>query len=58
MDKKYAEPYRGLGELYEDWERYGDAVNAYNTYLKLAPRASDRGKIERKISSLKRKAAR
>lgn len=58
MDKKYAEPYRGLGELYEDWERYGDAVKAYSTYLRLAPRASDRGKIERKINSLKRKAAR
>ena len=58
MDKKYAEPYRGLGELYDDWERYEDAVEAYQTYLKLAPKARDRRNIERKLKTLKRKAAR
>jgi tetratricopeptide (TPR) repeat protein len=58
MDRKYAEPYRGLGELYDDWERYDDAVKAYRTYLKLAPKASDGRKIERKIKALERKAVR
>ncbi len=57
-DKKYAMPYRGLGELYEDWERYDDAVNAYQKYLKLASKAKDKKKIKRKIGTLKRKARR
>jgi tetratricopeptide (TPR) repeat protein len=51
-------PFRGLGELYEDWERYQEAVNAYEKYLKLQPNAKDRGKIENKIKILKRKASR
>ena len=38
-DPKYALPYRGLGELYEDSERYGDAAKAYQKYVKLAPKA-------------------
>jgi predicted Zn-dependent protease len=58
MNKRYAEPYRGLGELYDDWERYEDAVEAYQSYLKLAPKAQDRRNIERKLKTLKRKAAR
>ncbi|UCG78480.1 MAG: M48 family metalloprotease [Nitrospirota bacterium] len=58
MDKKYAEPYRGLGELYEDWDRYGDAASAYQTYLKLAPKAKDSAKLKRKITTLKKKASR
>lgn len=57
-DDRYALPYRGLGELYEDWERYGDAVKAYQGYVKRAPAAGDRKRIERKIETLKRKAAR
>ncbi len=57
-DKKYAMPYKGLGELYEDWERYDDAVNAYQKYLKLAPRAKDKKKIKRKVDTLKRKVRR
>ncbi len=55
-DRKYAAPWKALGELYEDWERYDDAVAAYNGYLKSAPSARDRKKIQRKIKSLKRKA--
>jgi len=58
LDKRYALPYRGLAELYEDWERYEDALEAYQTYLKLAPKASDRRNVERKLKTLKRKAAR
>jgi hypothetical protein len=58
LDTSYAAPYRGLGELYEDWERYGDAAAAYRQYLKRAPSVSDRGRIERKIDILERKANR
>ncbi|HXH72646.1 MAG TPA: M48 family metalloprotease [Mariprofundaceae bacterium] len=57
QDPSFAPAYRGLGELYEDWERYGDAAQAYRSYLKLAPKA-ERPSIERKIKLLKRKAAR
>jgi tetratricopeptide (TPR) repeat protein len=58
LDPHYALPYRGLGELYEDWERYEEAAQAYEKYVKLAPRAKDRRRIERKIRVLKRKASR
>ncbi len=55
-DRKYAASWKALGELYEDWERYEDAMAAYRGYLKSAPSARDRKKIQRKIKSLKRKA--
>ncbi len=55
-DRGYSAPWKALGELYEDWERYEDAVAAYEGYLKSAPSARDRKKIQRKIKSLKRKA--
>jgi len=58
LDSKYAMPYKGMGELYDDWERYDDAVEAYRTYLKLNPKAADRKRIERKIKVLERKANR
>ena len=58
LDKIYALPYKGLGELYEDWERYKEAAEAYGTYLKLAPKARDKRRIERKIKVLKGKANR
>jgi len=58
MDPKFAEPYRGLAELYGDTENYEKAVKAWRTYLKLAPGADDRNKIERKIRTLERKARR
>jgi tetratricopeptide (TPR) repeat protein len=58
LDKRYALPYKGLGELYDDWERYDEAVTAYKNYLKLDPKAKDRNRIERKIKTLKRKAER
>jgi tetratricopeptide (TPR) repeat protein len=53
---KYADAWKALGELYDDWERYDDAVNAYNRYLKAAPGAKDSKKVQRKIKSLQRKA--
>jgi hypothetical protein len=58
LDPGYGAPYRGLGELYEDWERYGDAADAYRKYLKLEPTAPDRSRIKRKIEVLQRKASR
>jgi len=58
MDKKFAPAYRGLGELYEDWDRYADALEAYRAYLKIAPRAPDAKRIKRKLKTLKRKAER
>lgn len=58
LDPKYALAYRGLGELYNDWDRYADAAKAYRTYIKLAPKAKDKGRIERKIKLLERKASR
>lgn len=58
LDPQYALPYKGLGELYEDWERYEEAAQAYEKYVKLAPKAKDRRRIERKIKVLKRKTSR
>jgi predicted Zn-dependent protease len=58
LDPNYALPYRGLGELYDDWERYDDAVQAYRRYLELSPKSRDREQIERKITVLERKASR
>ena len=58
LDPAYAMPYKGLGELYDDWERYGDALKAYKTYLNMNPAADDRQQIERKIKTLERKANR
>ena len=58
LDPNYALPYKGLGELYDDWERHGDAVKAYKTYLTINPMADDRKQIERKIKTLERKANR
>ncbi|MGA1794949.1 MAG: M48 family metalloprotease [bacterium] len=58
LDAKYAPAYRGLGELYDDWERYEDAAQAYRNYLKVSPKAGDRERVERKIKTLERKASR
>ena len=58
LDPKFALSYKGLGELYNDWERYDDAAKAYKKYVKAAPHAKDRKRIERKIKVMKRKAQR
>jgi len=58
LDSKYALAYKGLGELYDDWERYEEAAQAYQKYLKSSPKAKDRKQIERKIKILERKASR
>jgi hypothetical protein len=58
LDRKMAGPYKALGELYGEWDRYEEGVKMYKTYLKLAPKAKDRSRIERQIRKLERKAKR
>ena len=58
IDPGYAPAYKGLGALYEDWERYKEAATEYGNYLKHASSAPDRSRIERKITLLNRKANR
>lgn len=58
LDPDYAPTYRGLGEMYDDAERYEDAAEAYRNFLKHAPKTRARKKIERKIKVLERKASR
>ena len=47
--------HRGLGMLYEKLERGRDAAAEYEKYLELSPSAIDRGRIQRRIESLKEK---
>ena len=47
--------HRGLGLLYEKLERASDAVGAYEKYLELSPSATDRERIQRRITALKEK---
>ncbi len=58
INRRFAPAYRGLGELYEDWDRYANAVEAYRAYLQIAPGAPDAKRIKRRIKTLKRKAER
>jgi tetratricopeptide (TPR) repeat protein len=58
LDKRMAEPYKALGELYGEWERYEEGVKMYKQYLRLAAKAKDRSRIERQIRKLERKAGR
>lgn len=56
LDPKMPEPYKALGNLYGEWEMYGEAVSMYRKYLKVSPKASDRSRIEREILKMERKA--
>jgi predicted Zn-dependent protease len=56
LDPRMPEPYRALGELYGEWEMYGEAASMYRKYLQVAPNASDRSRIERQIQKMERKA--
>jgi tetratricopeptide (TPR) repeat protein len=58
LNPKFADSYKALGELYGEWERYEEGIAMYRKYLKVAPRAKDRSRIERQISKLERKARR
>jgi len=56
LDPKMPEPYKALGNLYGEWEMYGEAASMYRKYLKVSPKASDRSRIERQILKMERKA--
>jgi tetratricopeptide (TPR) repeat protein len=56
MDPRMPEPYKALGELYGEWEMYRESAAMYKKYLKVAPKASDRSRVERQISKMERKA--
>jgi tetratricopeptide (TPR) repeat protein len=56
LDSKMPEPYKALGELYGEWEMYGESAGMYRKYLKVSPKASDKSRIERQISKMERKA--
>jgi tetratricopeptide (TPR) repeat protein len=52
-----AVPWKMLGEAYEKKHEFAKAVDAYNKYLDLLPRAADAAKIKKAISDLAEKSA-
>src|SRR5216683_1455605 len=52
-----AMPWKLLGETYEKKREYSKAVESYNKYLQILPRAPDAAKIKKSISDLKEKVA-
>ncbi|HXR09953.1 MAG TPA: tetratricopeptide repeat protein, partial [Candidatus Acidoferrales bacterium] len=52
-----AMPWKLLGEAYEKKREYAKAVESYNKYLQVSPRATDAAKIRKLISDLEEKAA-
>lgn len=52
-----ATPWKLLGEAYEKKHEYTKAVESYNKYLQVSPRAADAAKIRKLISELEEKAA-
>jgi tetratricopeptide (TPR) repeat protein len=55
LDPRMPEPYKALGELYGEWEMYGEAAAMYRKYLKIAPDALDKSRIQRQIQKMERK---
>jgi hypothetical protein len=52
-----AAPWRFLGEAYEKKHEYAKAIESYNKYLEILPRAPDAAKIKKSISDLEEKTA-
>jgi hypothetical protein len=52
-----AAPWRFLGEAYEKKREYAKAVDAYNKYLQILPKAPDEAKVRKSISDLAEKVA-
>lgn len=52
-----AMPWKLLGETYERKHEYSKAVEAYNKYLRILPRAPDAAKIRKNIADLEEKVA-
>jgi predicted Zn-dependent protease len=57
-DPSFARAYAGLGMLLQDQGKNAEALTAYRKYLELAGNAPDRLRIERRIESLGKGAAR
>jgi predicted Zn-dependent protease len=55
LDEQLAEPHLGLGMLYDQQGRSEQAGPEYRKYLELAPAASDRVRVERRLNELDRK---
>ena len=53
-DNPVAFAHRGLGMLYEKLDRKADAATEYEKYLEIAPAATDRERIQRRIENLRR----
>jgi predicted Zn-dependent protease len=53
LNQKYADPHRGLGTLYYQTGKKGEARTAFERYLELAPSAADRAYIENYLKELK-----
>ena len=52
-----AMPWKLLGETYEKKRENQKAIEAYNKYLQILPRASDAARIKKLISELEEKSA-
>jgi tetratricopeptide (TPR) repeat protein len=50
-------PWKLLGEAYEKKREYSKAIEAYNKYLQIAPRATDAARIKKLVSDLAEKVA-
>jgi len=50
-------PWKLLGEAYEKKREYAKAVESYNKYLQISPRAADAPRIKKLISDLEEKIA-
>jgi tetratricopeptide (TPR) repeat protein len=54
LENPFPAIHRGRGMLYEKLGRPGEAVTEYEKYLDLAPGATDRERIQRRIEALRR----
>jgi len=52
LDPAAANPYLGLGALYQDEGRTADALSAYRKFLDLSPGGADRDRVERRVVAL------
>ena len=52
-----AMPWKLLGEAYEKKHEWAKAVDAYNKYLQIVPRAADAARIQKTVSDLQEKSA-
>jgi hypothetical protein len=52
-----AAPWRFLGDAYEKKHEYAKAIDAYNKYLQILPKAPDEARVRKLISDLAEKVA-